>query len=72
MEDKKLLNDKELDKVSGGTIDLSPYSKKPATTQMNCSNCGRVSYWRGDYVGQTFQCPNCGEDTFTGISCNVN
>lgn len=36
-------------------------------TKMVCSSCGYTYYWGGDYVGQTFECPKCSKNTYTGV-----
>lgn len=61
MENKKILKDKELDKVTGGT--------KEYFTLMKCSSCGYEEYYPGDFRGQKFACPSCyHQKTFEGIS----
>ena len=36
-------------------------------TRMRCSECGYDLDWAGQYVGQTFDCPQCHNHTYTGI-----
>lgn len=60
IEDKKILKDKELDKVTGGT--------KEYFTLMKCSSCGYEGYHLGDVRGWKFVCPSCYQKTFEGIS----
>ena len=36
-------------------------------TRMRCSECGYELDWAGQYVGQTFDCPQCHNHTYTGI-----
>lgn len=36
-------------------------------TRMRCSECGYELDWKGQYVGQTFDCPQCHNHTYTGI-----
>lgn len=60
MEDKKMLNNEELEKVSGGG--------KNGRTEMHCGNCHYFSIWSGYYVHQYFNCPKCGaEKAFVGF-----
>ena len=61
MEDKKMLNNEELEKVSGG-------GGKNGRTEMHCGNCHYFSIWSGYYVHQYFNCPKCGaEKAFVGF-----
>ena len=59
MEDKKKLNDEELDKVVGGEVEIS--------TRMKCTSCRYVEYWTGDYMGKDYECPNCHKETLRGV-----
>lgn len=52
MEDKKMLKDKEHEKVVTGD---------GAGTIMICKLCGVQIWWNGDYVDPSFACPTCGE-----------
>ena len=61
MENKKILKDKELNKVTGGSEDIN--------TIMKCSSCGYWDTWSGDYTGTTDICPNCNKYTFIGTEC---
>ena len=36
-------------------------------TRMRCSECGYDLDWAGQYVGQTFDCPQCHKHTYTGL-----
>ena len=63
-EDNKELKDQQLESAVGGR-------QKDAAigwvTEMICGSCGHSMVWAGRYVGQIFDCPECGRHTFRGI-----
>ena len=64
MEDKKMLNDKELDKVTGGATVTTQ-------THMKCLSCSYEEMKDGDYSDKTYECPSCHKKTLIGInSCD--
>lgn len=62
--DNKALNEQQLESAVGG-------GQKDAAigwvTEMECSSCGHRKVWAGRYGGKVFDCPECGQHTFTGI-----
>ena len=62
--ESKNLNEKNLEKVTGG----ENLNNEGIITVMKCSNCGKNGRWGGYYYMETFDCPNCGQHTFKGVS----
>lgn len=63
--DNKELKDQQLESVVGGGRNDAAIGW---VTKMKCGNCGHSMTWAGRYVGQVFDCPECGQHTFRGIS----
>ena len=61
----EMVNNKELEKVTGGTC-RKIVVPTDIYTYMLCSNCSCIEKWRGDLRGKTFECPECHMNTFTG------
>lgn len=54
------LSEDELKQVTGGVL-------TGLITVMICSECQHRKNWKGDYCGQTFDCPKCGgKNCFVG------
>lgn len=63
--DNKELKDQQLKSVVGGGRNDAAID---GVTKMQCGNCGYSMNWAGRFVGQIFDCPECGRPTFRGIS----
>ena len=62
--DPKEMKNEDLEKVTGGMKPQYPDGKDH--TRMICSNCGYSGTTSGNHVGETFMCPKCYENTYTG------